>query len=492
MFLRKLFECGRPCPEEQVAKHRRTRRVRMNVADMTESEMTLYLNHEWDGYVDADEYVNGTSAEENAFDEYTNAVSAYKASAAEVPQRLTGQRRTPPTEDASHGQQLDTHEAAPQPGVTVAAEAQGGACRDASVGELCYQAVTWARAVGILERPGWYTGVNKHSTFKEFQAYLHKERGSLCSMPCPDAAAVEQEPPREEPVLELQPAAEEETKATVGEPAPQTEVAAEEAAAEERAPQPEAATAEEDEASSEPLPLLAKEEPLPGALPVQVSLEPLPLVAQQDIDVSIFEPAKQPENATEEAASTAQQRQAEAVQVNSTEEEPAPQPVAAKVEEEEVASLEPLPWLTEEEPLQQLLSVPLPLVVVEEPLPGALPGQVAGQVNDVSIFEPAKQPDNATEEAASTAQQRQAEAVQVNSTEEEPAPQPELKLEPLPLVETLPLVAQEMAQEVSLEPLPLVAPQVNDVSIFEPAQQPENAAEQPEVKDRGMIEVVGG
>ncbi|CAK0818801.1 unnamed protein product [Prorocentrum cordatum] len=67
LFLRRQYECGRPCPKDLVSKHSRHQRVKMNVADMTEHEMTMYLNHEWDGYVDGDEY--GASAADNAFED---------------------------------------------------------------------------------------------------------------------------------------------------------------------------------------------------------------------------------------------------------------------------------------------------------------------------------------------------------------------------------------------------------------------------------------
>jgi len=89
LYLRRQYDCGRPCPRELVAKHKRIKRVKMNVADMTLSEMNTYLNHVWDGYVDADEYVDGASAEENAFEEYTNAVAANGDSAARQPRGAT-------------------------------------------------------------------------------------------------------------------------------------------------------------------------------------------------------------------------------------------------------------------------------------------------------------------------------------------------------------------------------------------------------------------
>ncbi|CAK0818803.1 unnamed protein product [Prorocentrum cordatum] len=179
LFLRRQYECGRPCPKDLVSKHSRHQRVKMNVADMTEHEMTMYLNHEWDGYVDGDEY--GASAADNAFEAYPDAVAADGAAPAK--------RAPPAAEGVSPGEP-------PQPEASAAAEAPGGACRDAAAGELCYQAVTWARTVGIVQRPSWYPGLSPSSTFQEFQAHLHRTRGTLCTLPCLDSAGASAAPGR--------------------------------------------------------------------------------------------------------------------------------------------------------------------------------------------------------------------------------------------------------------------------------------------------------
>jgi hypothetical protein len=465
LYLRRQYDCGRPCPKEQIAKHKRTRRVKMNVADMTESELTMYLNHEWDGYVNADEYidavdVDGVSAKENAFEEYTDAVAADDAAAANVSSAAGG---VPP-----HMEQLNatatalqpeggvdaealpvvTNEMVQEPSETqrLSAEDSAHECRDASVGELCYQAVTWAQTVGILQRPSWYTGLSKSSTFKEFQAYLHKERGSLCKMPCPDAAgastaaggaaqpeenaqanSIGQDEELEELVPEL---VEQRANSTGQEPALEAE--------ERQVLQPDNATEVANSPAREPV-----QQPQ-----ASVVGEPLPQT-EATTEEAIAE-APQQESAAEAANSTVQeepvlQPQAETVQVNSTE-EPASQPEAAIVEEED--DFEPLPWVTgdaEEGPL-----------AVREPLP-----EVTGDVPvaDSAIEEPAPQPENATEAANSTVQeepvlQTQAETVQINSTEE-PAPQPEAataEAEPLPWVNA---DAEEGPLSVG-EPLPEV------------------------------------
>jgi len=56
LYLRGQFGCDRPCPQEQIKKIYRTERVKKSADDMTVEELARYLTHEWDGYVDADEY----------------------------------------------------------------------------------------------------------------------------------------------------------------------------------------------------------------------------------------------------------------------------------------------------------------------------------------------------------------------------------------------------------------------------------------------------
>merc|ERR1719382_2083820 len=54
------------------------------------------------------------------------------------------------------------------------------------MGELCFKAVSWAKLTGVVDHPSWYVGLSAASTFKEFQAYIHQTRGSLCERPCPE------------------------------------------------------------------------------------------------------------------------------------------------------------------------------------------------------------------------------------------------------------------------------------------------------------------
>jgi len=65
-----------------------------------------------------------------------------------------------------------------------ASEAETSVCRDPQVGEPCHRHVTWAMATGIEQHAEWYPGLNKDSTFQEFQAALHRDRFADCPRPC--------------------------------------------------------------------------------------------------------------------------------------------------------------------------------------------------------------------------------------------------------------------------------------------------------------------
>jgi hypothetical protein len=60
---------------------------------------------------------------------------------------------------------------------------QEEACRDAVVGDRCYEMVTWARHTGVQQHPEWYTGLTARSSRQEFQACLH-DLGRDCPKPC--------------------------------------------------------------------------------------------------------------------------------------------------------------------------------------------------------------------------------------------------------------------------------------------------------------------
>ncbi|CAK0795526.1 unnamed protein product [Prorocentrum cordatum] len=168
--------CGWPCPRQI----KETRRVLKRVSDMTPDELSRFMDKSWDGYVDSDQY-----------DEYEPV--------------QTIDKRPPATEE----QEPDANESAPEQEEEevahrhlaivkstksrLAADGLADECRDTRVGELCYEAVTWAQEVGIHDRPNWYPGLSLKSTFMDFQEFLHKTKGSLCEMPCgtsKDAARV--------------------------------------------------------------------------------------------------------------------------------------------------------------------------------------------------------------------------------------------------------------------------------------------------------------
>lgn len=50
----------------------------------------------------------------------------------------------------------------------------------------CYNAVSWIKNKGITSHPDWFKGVNKDSTFEQFQDYVHKDPKAKveCPVPC--------------------------------------------------------------------------------------------------------------------------------------------------------------------------------------------------------------------------------------------------------------------------------------------------------------------
>mmetsp|Transcript_108702 Transcript_108702/g.325147 ORF Transcript_108702/g.325147 Transcript_108702/m.325147 type:complete len:526 (-) Transcript_108702:166-1743(-) len=57
-------------------------------------------------------------------------------------------------------------------------------CHTAVEGDLCYDAVMWAKQVGIYRHPEWYGGLTSGSASREFQANLHERIGADCPTPC--------------------------------------------------------------------------------------------------------------------------------------------------------------------------------------------------------------------------------------------------------------------------------------------------------------------
>ncbi|CAE8620177.1 unnamed protein product [Polarella glacialis] len=56
-------------------------------------------------------------------------------------------------------------------------------CRTVLAGEACYEAVTWAMAIGISTNPQWYPGLSTSSSFDDFQNALYgsKANNGVCS-----------------------------------------------------------------------------------------------------------------------------------------------------------------------------------------------------------------------------------------------------------------------------------------------------------------------
>jgi len=62
-------------------------------------------------------------------------------------------------------------------------------CQTAVQGDDCYPHVMWALQTGINQHPEWYPGLNKVSTFQDFQEQIHSERSEVCPRPCPAVAS---------------------------------------------------------------------------------------------------------------------------------------------------------------------------------------------------------------------------------------------------------------------------------------------------------------
>lgn len=63
-----------------------------------------------------------------------------------------------------------------------------GVCRDATVGDLCYNDTIWAKDYAIHTRPEWYPGLTSTSSLADFQAHLHYCFWGRCPMPCASTA----------------------------------------------------------------------------------------------------------------------------------------------------------------------------------------------------------------------------------------------------------------------------------------------------------------
>lgn len=58
-----------------------------------------------------------------------------------------------------------------------------GHCHDAKSGEDCYSHIKYTlKQVG--PHPDWYGGLSPDSSFKDVQAYLHRQKASVCPLPC--------------------------------------------------------------------------------------------------------------------------------------------------------------------------------------------------------------------------------------------------------------------------------------------------------------------
>lgn len=67
------------------------------------------------------------------------------------------------------------------------------ACHTATGDDHCAKAVRWAMTDGIKEKPEWYKGLSKTSSFEAFQAHLHETPESNCPRPCECHTALEGE-----------------------------------------------------------------------------------------------------------------------------------------------------------------------------------------------------------------------------------------------------------------------------------------------------------
>jgi len=67
-------------------------------------------------------------------------------------------------------------------------------CHTSVQGDACYEKVSWAMQTGVVKHPDWYGGLDKDSSFEDFQLHLHSSArlSSACPKPClaPEAARV--------------------------------------------------------------------------------------------------------------------------------------------------------------------------------------------------------------------------------------------------------------------------------------------------------------
>merc|ERR1719350_1906357 len=59
-----------------------------------------------------------------------------------------------------------------------------GLCHTAEPGEPCHEGVMWAMKHGIQAHPAWYPELNVNSSFRDFQARLHRDNFQNCPKPC--------------------------------------------------------------------------------------------------------------------------------------------------------------------------------------------------------------------------------------------------------------------------------------------------------------------
>jgi len=57
-------------------------------------------------------------------------------------------------------------------------------CHTAVPGEKCHESVAWVLRTGVTKHPSWYEGLSVDSRFEEVQARLQEDTNSTCQMPC--------------------------------------------------------------------------------------------------------------------------------------------------------------------------------------------------------------------------------------------------------------------------------------------------------------------
>ncbi|CAK0897320.1 unnamed protein product [Prorocentrum cordatum] len=512
LYLRGQFGCDRPCPQEQIKKIYRTERVKKSADDMTVEELARYLTHEWDGYVDADEYTSRVathvvSDKERAFEEYTNAVAANGAPAKEDAEDANASASAGVLSEEDYLPSESEKDVVQEPsGARLPAGDASDECRDSLTGDVCYSAVTWARRVGILQRPKFYPGLSENSTFKDFQAHLHKVRGSICHKPCPDTAGappllwadgawarrlpdalsaedgaaaeenataaltpVEAAPAPvaaafPEPTSQIPDWQNSTLNSTLEEPAQEQPITEEEILQENKRlrAEVEALTTSEPPLESQRSDRRSKSKQELGAtveatVGFGFSEESLPFVDQdgQGANLTVEEPAPQPEAAAEDEderlAREEFERQAEAerqLEANSTVQEPAPQPEAAAEDEDERLAREEFERQAE----------------AERPPQAHVTKEATAEEQQVPSPDEQQAPPEITEEAMQQ-EKSEAEAVtlkeplpmidgdgrEAESAAEEPAPHPEAATEDAKSSTKEPAPQSEAAEEAAAE-----------------------------------------